>query len=250
MPQFNAFFGLEHCMQFDFLPSFRSILLLPLLALSACGVAGSGTVVESTRTVSAFKKVSVSGGITLRGSLGARAVKIRADENLVQYIDVTVENEVLLVKKKSAASPTKFKAFEVVVANEVFEGVTAESGASVELAASRVESFVINLASGADARVSGIDSTSVNATVEAAATLMASGKAKNGRVTATGGATVDCNDLPLEALEIEVSSAELKARVSETVTGSVTAGGSVFLSGKATDRVTVSAGGEVKRVEP
>ncbi|MDZ4809475.1 MAG: DUF2807 domain-containing protein, partial [Bacteroidota bacterium] len=64
-------------------------------------VRGNGTIKTENRTAGTFTRVDVSGNIDLYVKQdSARSIKIEADENLMQYIEVKMEGEKLMIQPK------------------------------------------------------------------------------------------------------------------------------------------------------
>ncbi len=76
-------------------------------------IKGNGQVKKETREVSNFTSLSSQGSMNVQISYGnSNSIVVEADENLLPYIETTVENGKLLIKAKEKCKP------EIQIKNE------------------------------------------------------------------------------------------------------------------------------------
>lgn len=108
--------GLSLAHKFTFLVLFFLLLLLAFTAFLACGgsgggssgpigpvdpgdILGNGNVVEESRPVSGFSSVNLSGeGTLVIQQTGSESLRVRAEDNLLQYIQTTVVGSELEIR--------------------------------------------------------------------------------------------------------------------------------------------------------
>ncbi len=87
------------------------ILILLSIALVGCrnwGIRGNGKPIVEARNVAPFEKVEVSGAFYVKIIVGEKpGVKIRAESNLLKYIETEVHNGTLEISSRRHLSPRK-----------------------------------------------------------------------------------------------------------------------------------------------
>ncbi len=228
---------------------------LAVIALSACqgllGLVGNGTVVSQTRELGAFKRVEVSSALTAHITTGARAVSVRADENLLPYLETVVEGDTLVARVKAGSNVAKATALEVSIVNDMLEGVTASGAATVTAAATPATTFPVVASGACDLSVTGISATQVTIDASGASKVTLTGAATSAAITASGASTLELKQLPVQAATLEVSGAStVKAAVSGTLTGSVSGASSVSITGTPTGEVNVTGASTLNKGSP
>ena len=71
---------------------------LALILVGCGGIEGSGTSVTRAREVEPFHQLSVGSGITVKGSIGPRALSVTADENVIGLLETFVEADTLVIR--------------------------------------------------------------------------------------------------------------------------------------------------------
>ncbi len=219
-----------------------NLLWLGCLALSACNLSGifpSGNVTTTTRDVPAFRRVSVSSAITLNGSPGARAVTIRANENLQDVIEAVVVGDTLTLRVKDSTLINGPLTMVATVSNDVFEGVSASGAATATVPATAVTTFPIDASGASTVEVTGVASSSVSVTATGASTVTVSGAATSATIRAEGASTVRAKGLPLTSLQVTATGASTAfGNVSGTLTGEATGASTVTITGTPTNTVS------------
>src|SRR5215218_4936493 len=84
-----------------------SLMLISVLLMSGCRflggkkVRGNGNVVTQERSVGSFKGVKSSGSFDVIIASGAtQSIKVEAEDNLQEYIDVVVDGDMLSIRPK------------------------------------------------------------------------------------------------------------------------------------------------------
>jgi hypothetical protein len=224
----------------------KTNLLLLCLALTACqSVVGNGNVVTSEREVGSFRRISVASGIDVVTTTGPRALTIRTDDNLQSLVETVVQNDTLVVRLEPYTF-IGFSRINVELSNDLFEAVEASGGSNVKMTATPIQKLEINASGGSDVEVTGISSTELDVDVSGGSDVTLTGNASSGVVTAAGSSTLRLTGVPLESLQLDTSGGStLNARVSSTLTGSVSGGSTVIIVGTPSNRVDQSGGSQV-----
>jgi Putative auto-transporter adhesin, head GIN domain len=113
------------------------ILLIPVVVISCHfvnhdKVRGNGTIKTESRTAGSFTGVDVGGNIDLYVKQDSiRSVRVEADENLMQYIEVKMEGEKLVIQPKEGYNLSGSKAIKVYVSSPVFKTLEASGACDI-----------------------------------------------------------------------------------------------------------------------
>jgi hypothetical protein len=215
-------------------------------------IRGNGTITILGRSVSSFSGVSVSGDIDLYIKQDSvSSVKIEADENLHEYIHITVKGNILEIKEERGYNLQSSKGIKVYISGPSFNHFEA-SGACEIFSENKITGtgeIRINM-SGAGGIKLDLNAPSVRAELSGASYLSLSGETKSFKVDGSGASGIRCFNLITDNTEIDISGAA-KAEVVANVKLDVHVSGAadVKYKGTATVNQQVSGAGSVKKVE-
>ena len=218
--------------------------------LSSCyfpgSIKGNGNVVEETRELGEFSKISVSRGMNVYISQGTSSkVVVKADENLLKVIDTYVDNETLKV--------TALKGIRNATSNKVYvtvtdlENIKSTSGSNIFSEDSlKTGNLEIKSTAGSNVRLL-LESGELIISAAAGSNIFLNGRAKSVTMKATSGSNIKAGDLHAENCDAKVSSgANIWIKVQNGLTAKASSGGNLFYSGEPNPlRVTKSSGGNI-----
>jgi hypothetical protein len=218
--------------------------------LSSCyfpgSIKGNGNVVEETRELDEFSKISVSRGMNVYISQGTTSkVVVKADENLLKVIDTYVDDGTLKV--------TALKGIRNATSNKVYvtvtdlENIKSSSGSNVFSEDSlKTGNLEIKSTAGSNVRLS-LETGELTISASAGSNIFLNGKAKSVNIKASSGSNIKAGDLHSENCDARVSSgANIWIKVQNELTAKASSGGNLFYSGEPNPlRVTKSSGGNV-----
>jgi predicted small secreted protein len=216
------------------------IVFIAAATLSSCNfdismgqIDGNGNVVTEERPVSDFTKVKGSAGIDVFLTEGTEnKVVVEADENLMEFIETTVEGGKLRIRSSRNNNIGRAKAKKVHVTYVSLTSIEASSGADV-IGNSVIKSETLNLdsSSGADLELE-ILSKEVFAETSSGSDMKLSGKATTLRAKASSGSDLDAKELLVANCNADASSgADIKVNVKERLSAEASSGGDVHYYG-------------------
>jgi hypothetical protein len=237
---------------------FLIIALCSLVIFSSCDfihgkrVRGSGNVIMQSRNVSNFTGVSISSAMDLYLKQDPSfSVKVETDDNLQQYVIVTVENGVLHIKPRDNINLDETGKIKVFVSAPVFRSMEATGACNIfsENMLSSSEAIDIDLTGASEARVE-LKSPKVSADLTGASSLSLKGETKEFSIEGSGSSNVRCFDLLTEETRIDMSGA-CDAEVFASVKLDIKASGAsdVKYKGNAAVSQDVSGAGSVRKVQ-
>ena len=208
--------------------AFASLSILAIAALPAAAEV-------RTYDVGNFDGIDVSAGIEVRYVTGASR-------------SVEVDDETLVLKRQKKMNwGSKRQDYSVTVLVQSLSDIEASSGSYVEGSGLSGEEASIDVSSGARTIVTGISAGEIDIETSSGSSVEASGTCSELEADASSGSTIDAGALQCTALVADVSSgASIRAHASERVDAEASSGGSIRVTGGATD-VTIdkSSGGSV-----
>lgn len=238
----------------------RKLLLWSLVILviaSGCRdilgrrIRGNGHVETESRLVSSFNGVDVSGAIDVYVRQDSmNSVKVEADENLLEYIEVHNENSTLHIHEREGVNLRPSHNIKVYIAGPDFRRFEA-SGACKIISENRVvgtETVEVDASGACEVKME-IKAPKVDAGLSGACRIEMKGETRDFHVHGSGSTDIRCYDLLAENVDVEITGAgEAEVYASVKLDVSVSGAGSVKYRGNANVNQNISGAGSVKKV--
>ncbi|MFV8750176.1 head GIN domain-containing protein [Nannocystaceae bacterium ST9] len=209
--------------------STSSLLVSTLVALSACGVRGSGESATETRSLDPFTEIEFSGAFDLVVHVGdyEQKVEVSGDDNIVARIETRVSGDALIVEHDGWLRPELPLVVEVWVGS--LASIDASGATNLDVEGLHGERFELDISGAADADLLG----------------------KVGRFDASisGAADVDARSLEAESVIINMSGAgEAEVWATRELEATISGAGHVEYWGEPSEvRESVSGAGTVHK---
>jgi hypothetical protein len=233
------------------------VLALSLFTFSSCRyfggehVSGDGHIVTQQRSAGSFNSVDVSGGIKVHVRQDAvNSVKVEADQNLMEYIDVYNNGSTLVIKEKQGFNLDPSKDIIVYVAAPVFKDIDVSGACDIIGDSPITGSEELNMhVSGSGDIVMQIELPKVSAEISGSGSINLKGQATNFSAHVSGSGDVKCFDLITDNTELDLSGSS-DAEVTANKQLNIDASGSSSINYKGNPNVnqSISGSGSVKKV--
>ncbi|HEY6503100.1 MAG TPA: head GIN domain-containing protein [Chitinophagaceae bacterium] len=215
-------------------------------------IKGNGNVTTQTRSFSNFKGVDVSSAIDLYIKQDpAFSVKVEIDEDLQQYIIITVEHDVLHIRQENNTSLDATGKIKVYVSAPAFKEILASGACKVisENLLTTPDAIVIHVSGASNATLE-LKAPRISADMTGASEIKLKGETKDLSIEGSGASHARCFDLMSENADIELSGAS-SANVMASVKIDAKASGAsdVRYKGNASVSQNTSGAASVKKVE-
>lgn len=216
-------------------------------------IKGNGIIKTAEHSVTAFKNIEVSGAIDLYVAQGeTKPVKIEADENLLQYIEVQQKGSRIVIKSRDGVNLQPTGKIKVFISTPVYNHIDV-SGASNIIGQTKImntEELKLEV-SGAGEINMDVNAPTLSAEVSGAGSVNLKGETKTFDLTLTGAAKAHCYELLSENTRVDISGAgEADVFASVKLAADVSGAGNVTYKGGATNvSQQVSGAGSVKKVD-
>ena len=204
-------------------------LALVLLLLNGChwvGVHGNGHLTTDARPVTEFSRVEADGAFDLKWTTGAPALRIRTDENLMDYIHTTISGDKLRI--------------------EWVKPLRGTHGIKIEIASRSLNRVQLNGAVRFNA--SNLSGTEFYLEGNGATRITVQGAVNAVSAELNGASRLDADELTTRAMELSISGAgRAEVNVSEALKVDISGAGKVIYSGhpKTVDK-SISGAGSIR----
>ena len=212
---------------------------------------GNGSIETEDRPVSSFNRIEVHGSMKVNISQGdVPKVQIEADENLIDYIEVNQEGDLLVIKTKDRYNLDPTGDMRVYVTAPLFRSVDVSGACDI------IGQTKINNSEKMDLRVSGageikldVDAPALDVRLSGSGSINLKGETKDLLLEISGAAHAHCYDLLSENTKVVISGAgDAEVYASVKLDARVSGAGAVTYKGEAREvNQNVSGAGSVKK---
>jgi hypothetical protein len=234
------------------------VLSLLVIFFTSCNyvfrkqIHGNGYIKTETRQAGQFNGIDVSGSIDVYVKQDSVAsVKIEADENLMEYIQVIDDGGILRIHPENGYNLHPSRHIKVYVSSSAYKSFEA-SGACDIYSENKITSpgmIDIDLSGSCDAKLE-LNTPGVSADLSGACNIELKGETKEFKVGGSGSTGIKSMDLLAENVDVDISGAgDAEVYASVKLNVEVSGAASVKYKGNAQVSQSVSGAGSVKKVE-
>ncbi len=246
LSQNNSFMRISHL-----------FLALSIVALSSCRyfggerISGDGRVVTQQKTAGNFNSVDVSGGIKVHVRQDATSsVKVEADQNLMEYIDVYNDGNTLVIKEKDGFNLNPSKDIVVYVSAPVFKEIEVSGACDIigENTISGNEDLNMRVSGSGDI-IMEVALPKVSAKISGSGSINLKGQATDFTAHVSGSGDVKCFDLVTDNTKLDLSgSSDAEVTANKQLNIEASGSSSISYKGNASVSQSISGSGSVKKV--
>ena len=215
-------------------------------------VRGSGNITSETRSVSGFNNVDVSGAIDVFVKQdSATSVKVEADDNLLEYIEVYTDNSTLVIHTENGMRLRPSNKIKVYISNPNYREFEVSGASSIhsENQITSTDMLRVGLSGASDGKME-FDAPRITVDLSGASNITIRGKTKDFEGGASGASDLRCFDLLTENSDIELSGASgAEIYASVKLAGSVSGASHIKYKGNATTSVSSSGASGVNKID-
>ena len=229
-----------------------SVMVLSVLACQVgglMGVRGSGSIIEEGREVGDFTGVALAGIGELTIEVGEReSLRIKADDNLMQYFDTEVRNGVLEIGVQDGINlnPTRPVRFYLTV-KELDTMVLSGSG-DIKAPDLEAERFSVTISGSGDVEMGDLSAEILNVIISGSGNLdIFGGQIEEQDITISGSGEYQAGDLSSRSVEITISgSGNATVWATDSLDVRISGSGSVNYYGNPRTTFSGSGSGKIK----
>ena len=202
-------------------------------------IEGNGHVKKETRQVSGYHAIASSGSWDVMVAYGeSNSIQVEGDENLLAYIETSVENGKLSIKsKKNANLRSKNKV-------TIYVSVTKLTGVFLSGSGDIIGNGKFSNDGNTDFRLSGSGSIKIDfnkiqkvgVSISGSGNVRLSGSAGSVTLGISGSGNADCSEVICEEVSASISgSGNVKVNANKSIEARIAGSGNVYYKGAATD---------------
>ena len=213
-------------------------------------VRGSGHIITENRTATGFNGIDVSGAIDVYVKQdSATSVKIEADDNILEYIEVHTEGSTLEIYTENNIRLRPSNKIKVYISNSQYKEIQVSGASSVhcENEITSNEALDINLSGASEGRLE-LNAPKVSVNLTGASNATVKGKTKDFEGSASGASEIRGFDLLSENADVDASGAShIEIYASVKIDGQASGASSVNYKGNAQSNVEKSGASSVNK---
>lgn len=214
-------------------------------------VNGNGNIITEDINAGSFNSIDVSGAVAVHIRQDANpSVRIKTDENLLEYLDVEVKGNTLVIKTKNGFNLRPSKEVIVYATAPAFRDIEASGACNI------ISDNLISGSEALDINASGATSINLQVTLPKLTTdvsgsgevnLRGTAKEFNGSISGAG--SIRAFELITEDTELDLSgAADAQITANQKLNVEVSGSGDVQYKGNASVNQRISGAGSVKKV--
>lgn len=226
--------------------SFAFFLLTVTSCLMGPTVTGNGNITTQNRNVDSFEKLKVTRGLNVYVSQGdVQKVIVEADENLLEYIETDVEDNMLTIT--TSANIRNPKSLKVFVTITHIDEIKASAGSNLN-----TEEIItcndldISASAGSNIKLH-LNADDIKVSASAGSNITLSGNVDESKINASAGSNIKAEELKTKVCDAKTNSgANIWINVADEFEGNASSGGNIFYYGNPKNsNIEKSLGGNV-----
>ncbi len=236
---------------------FAFVVIFIAIFSNSCGVFdkridGNGNIKTETRAAGTFSAINVSGDIDVYVTQDSlTSVKVETDENLLEYVEITNNQNVLEIHPQKGINLKPTNAVKVYITNAVYKDFEASGSCTIygQNKISNSASIGIHL-SGASNVAMELKTPKVEADASGAGKITLKGETKDFRLEGTGSTDIRCFDLMAENTSLQLTGAgEAQVFASTKLDVHISGAADVLYKGNAEVNQSITGAGSIKKAE-
>lgn len=238
----------------------RRLILIAFAAtivLASCEVRGSrrlrgnGNATSQVRSVGAFSKVDVSGPYDIVITQGATAsVRVDADENLQQYIEVVVNGDQLEIDTRDGINIRPRKDIKIYITAPLFHALSVTGSGDLKSASKLTSDRLALSVTGSGDMMVDIDAPMVETKITGSGSISVNGNTRTLNSEINGSGEIHAFNLMSENTDVEISgSGEAEVFASKGLKISIAGSGDVAYKGTASVNQSIAGSGNIRKVD-
>jgi hypothetical protein len=232
--------------------NFILVCLIGMLFAACKHRTGSGNMVTRVEEVAFFNKLKASGSFYIEVVPGAtvQSVQVTADDNIMEDVLITVEDEELQIRMLSGVSYKNVHT-KVVINTASLQKISASASAKVQVKNTLKWEGKIQLESSSAASIfANVDAPIIDAEASSGSILELSGRTQSYKVQCSSGSTITSDALLSENTDVQASSGgSVSVHASVSLKAAASSGGDIDYKGGGSVNSKESSGGSVSKVD-
>lgn len=234
-----------------------TICILILILSSSCdyrgwtSITGNGQLAKQDRTVDEFRGVDVSGGMHVFLTVGpTHNVRVEADENLMEYIEMEVDGDVLEISSRKDHNLKPKAGIRIYITAPAFDKLSVTGSGKISSDSKLVSNAAIHtgVTGSGDIKLQ-VDAPEVHSEISGSGSITLSGATRSYNAEINGSGDIHSFDLLSETSSVDIAgSGNVEIFASKQLDVDVVGSGDVRYKGTAKLNFDKVGGGKVMKV--
>jgi hypothetical protein len=213
-------------------------------------VKGSGEAGSETRTPGEFDTLQLNSSFkVLVRQAGGESVEIKADKNLLPFIETRLSGKTLEIGTKKGYQLSTTMPVQISIGMSVLRGLSIAGSGDVRVEAMKTPQLDISVAGSGDVRMAELFSERLGVKVSGSGDVMAKGRVNSMTVSVAGSGDVKTTELAADEVKISIAgSGDAQVQANKALKVSIAGSGDVRYVGSPEISSSIAGSGSVKRL--
>jgi hypothetical protein len=213
-------------------------------------VQGSGDIVTESRNPGSFDGIALSGHFKLRVRQAAtNAVELKADRNLLPYIETELNGSTLEVRPKKGYQLSSDRPILLVVDMVVLKKIAVGGSGDVQVESMKTPQLDVSIGGSGDVSLAQLYSEQATFSVSGSGNVEAKGRVNGLRVSVAGSGDVKATELMADEVRVSIAgSGDARVQANKQLKVSIAGSGDVRYVGSPEVSSSVAGSGTVRKL--
>jgi len=213
-------------------------------------IKGSGELGSETRPLSGFDSIQLSGSFKVQvRQAGGETVEIRADKNLLPYIETRLDGRTLQIATKKGYSLSGSAPVQVAIGMSVLRSLAVDGAGDIRVESMKTPELSVSIAGSGDIRFAELFSEKVGFKVAGSGDIQARGRTNSLSVSIAGSGDVKAAELLADEVKVSIAgSGDAQVQAGKQLKVSIAGSGDVRYVGSPEISSSVAGSGSIKRL--
>lgn len=213
-------------------------------------VTGNGEIATEARDVSGFDSISLSGGfnVQIRQGTGGK-VELKADRNLLPYIDTQLDGRTLRIQPKKGFNLSHKTTPSFTIEMPTLRGLSVAGSGTIKVDPIKAGSVEAAIAGSGDIRFAQLDAERLAMKVSGSGDIVVAGRAAQAAVSIAGAGDVKAADFAADEVKVSIAgSGDAQVQATKTLNVSIAGSGDVKYVGSPEIKTSIAGSGRVSKI--
>ena len=213
-------------------------------------IKGSGETTSEARPLTGFDSIRLAGSFKVQvRQAGGETVEVRADRNLLPYVETRLEGRTLEITTKKGYSLSASAPIQINIGMAVLRQLSVDGAGDIRVEAMKTPELQVSIAGSGDVRFAELMSEKVGLKVAGSGDIQARGRANSVHVSIAGSGDVKVSELLADEVKVSIAgSGDAQVQAAKALKVSIAGSGDVRYLGSPEISSSVAGSGSIKRM--
>lgn len=214
-------------------------------------ISGNGDVATEARSTGSFDAVSLAGGFNVLIRQGTtNKVEVKADRNLLPYIETELDGRTLRIQPKKGVNLSMQTQPSFTIEMPSLRALSVAGSGTIKVEAMKTGGVEAAIAGSGDIRFGNLDAERLAVKVSGSGDFSATGRASQATISIAGSGDVKAADFAAEEVKVSIAgSGDAQVQATKALKVSIAGSGDVKYVGSPEISSSIAGSGKVRRLE-